>query len=134
MNFVFFFLFSLSRISFIFLYRNAHKVEQQHQQVVSHRAKELETRESLIIFWEKKSKSLDDGGGAVPARTVLTPPPSFALLPAFASFLFQKEKEKQVAGAMGKAVGPSRQPRTVHALNLRPFLKREKRFYYKEDI
>jgi hypothetical protein len=34
--------FFLSRISFIFLYRNAHKVEQQHQQVISHRAKELE--------------------------------------------------------------------------------------------
>jgi hypothetical protein len=72
---------------------------------------------------------------AVPAR-------GSRLLPLLLSsprsrlFYFKKKekKKKQVAGAMGKAVGPSRQPRTVHALNLRAFLKREKRFYYKEEI
>lgn len=98
------------------------------------RARERERESYNFLGEEKKSKSLDDGGGGTSAR--LTPPPSFALLPAFASFLFQKKekKKKQVAGAMGKAVGPSRQPRTVHALNLRAFLKREKRFYYKEEI
>lgn len=67
---------------------------------------------------------------AVPARCSRLLP---LLLSSPRSRLFYlKKKKKQVAGAMGKAVGPSRQPRTVHALNLRAFP--ERRNSIKEEI